>query len=67
MQAIVIHHGLQNSTCKSKCLSLCANPIDGTFQHGTFSYQATHAFERIFDLHQKKFVPLGFWLEMVQY
>jgi len=61
MQATAIHHRLQNSTCKCKCFPLCANPIDGTFQHGTFSCQATtHAFERIFDLHQKRFCALRF-------
>jgi hypothetical protein len=49
MHAIAIHHGLQNSTFKCKCLFFGANPIDGTFQHGTFSCQATtHAFEKDF-------------------
>ncbi len=67
MHTIAIHHGLQNSTCKCKCFFLCANFVDGTFQHGAFSCQATtHAFERIFDLHQKRFWALRFWLEMVQ-
>ncbi len=59
MHATTIHHGLQNSTCKCKCFFLCANSIDGTFQHGTFSCQATtHAFEWIFYLHQKRFCAL---------
>lgn len=31
MHLVIVHHGLQNSTCTCGCLSLCANPITGTF------------------------------------
>jgi hypothetical protein len=32
MHIVGVHHGLQNSTRKCRCLSLCANPKIGTFQ-----------------------------------
>jgi hypothetical protein len=31
MHTVGVHHGLQNSTCKCGCLSLCANPTTKTF------------------------------------
>jgi hypothetical protein len=32
MHVVGVHHGLQNSTCKCRHLSLCANPEIRTFQ-----------------------------------